>query len=838
MFGFSNGNNPYRKRNTVDLSLYFELKYNSDLPIEEAIDLLKSTGIFSSVEPRYPAMPLYQPNDPNSDSTNSPSGGNFRQNQLVRHKLYQAWDVSKGDSSITIGILDTGIRFDHEDLQKISFNENDTINGIDDDGDMALDSLLLDNYRGWDVADWDNDPSFSTDPHGVQVAGCASGECDNNLGVCGTGFYCKYLPIKVSHDTTNSIISHGYTGVVYAAEQGVDIINLSWGNDGPGSWMQWQQDVIDYAAIDYDAVVVASAGNIQGQFYYYPASYEHVISVAAMKYNNQIAGITTYSYMVDVNAVGVNANTTLGTAPNAYGPSTGSSFAAPTVSGVAGLIKSHRPELNALQIGELIRVTGDQIDNLPANLVAFEQLGKRLHAYRALIDTTSPSVRIIDWRLEKMSGLTPTDGDSIILSVDFQNYLAGVDSLSVTISDIAGNFSSIVDSAYLGNLGTLDTASNNALPFVITVNPGTNYLDSLIVRFQFNGTNYTDYQYLYIPLWDGYVDTVTQKTNYIASTLSACSGIISGTGDTLDLVVELFNNLVPSSNISADISASSPGVSILKSTSGFDSVTELDTTDNSNDPFTLVLPPGYAHGDSLIFDLSITGDSYSETYAFVHIIDTTTIDTLGYSVVNAGNIFSNQSGIFNLSGDTIEMVSDLFNESCDIDSLHLELESLSPAATILDSTSNFLNFNRLNTRSNSTEPFRIILDGSINTNDTIYLQLTHSSSGWIGTDSILLIIDDANLSPIAGITSEPNEFNAIVLPNPFNDYFNISLNSTTSITSYYLYDELFRTVKRGSITAGTKSYQINTSDLPNACYILVLQQGEYIQHFKIVKIGQ
>src|SRR5690606_30335277 len=127
----------------VDLSLLYELTHDPSHSLEAVQQVLLATGLVEYVEPLYQRVPLYQPNDPSSDSTKT------TQAYLKVIKAYDAWAVQKGDTNIVIGILDTGFRLTHDEIKnKIKYNYDDPIDGIDNDGDG-----LIDNFVGWDFAD-------------------------------------------------------------------------------------------------------------------------------------------------------------------------------------------------------------------------------------------------------------------------------------------------------------------------------------------------------------------------------------------------------------------------------------------------------------------------------------------------------------------------------------------------------------------------------------------------------------------------------------------------------------------------------------------------------------
>ena len=106
------------------------------------------TGVFEYVEPSYTSQPLYKPNDPEIDSL-------YFMEML---NMYQAWDSTMGDTNVVIGISDTGFDIDHPDLvNSVKYNYNDPIDGVDNDGDG-----YIDNFRGWDLGDNDNNPQVGS----------------------------------------------------------------------------------------------------------------------------------------------------------------------------------------------------------------------------------------------------------------------------------------------------------------------------------------------------------------------------------------------------------------------------------------------------------------------------------------------------------------------------------------------------------------------------------------------------------------------------------------------------------------------------------------------------
>ena len=455
---------------SVDLRRIFQLEVPPTLSLPKARAVLLSTGAVEYVEPLYVRQPLYQPNDPLADST-----AKHAEYYLSLTKTYQAWNVTQGDTNIVIGITDTGIRYTHEDLRhQVKYNYADPINGVDDDGDG-----YIDNFHGWDVANDNNDPMYNQpDLHGSQVTGVVSAQADNGKGGAGTGFKCKFLPIQVFPGTTTGSFA-GFEGIVYAADHGCQVINMSWG--GAGGHSQFEQDVCTYAAVNRDAVLVAAAGNTPADLDFYPASYDYVLSVANTDQHDVKEVTATYSHRVDLTAPGVNLWTVYGgfsAATAAAGPPdadyyivyTGSSFAAPQVAGAAALVRARFPQFTAQQVqAQLRRTTDADLYALPGNANYQGYLGTgRLNVARAVAGLASYEARI------EGSSFAPAQeayapGDTLHLAVAVRNLLLPQTGLAVTLTSDSPYLVVRQGSYTVGSLATLGEADNTATPFRLAI---------------------------------------------------------------------------------------------------------------------------------------------------------------------------------------------------------------------------------------------------------------------------------------------------------------------------------------------------------------------------------
>ncbi len=446
---------------------------------------------------------------------------------LEKAQVYEAWAISKGSSDVIIGIVDSGILPTHEDLrQKLFYNEAERrgVPNFDDDQNGYVDDSL-----GYDFGNRDANVQDAF-WHGTCVAGVAAAHTDNNLGVAGVGFQARLLPIKVIRDITLQTTTANasiYEGIVYAANRGCQIINVSLINSGDeGVYFQHQQDAINYAALVKKALVVIAAGNnnranAPAEKVYYPAAYQNALSVAATDRFDERSETAIVNPFIDLSAPGVEIRTTHVTANNSYEMQRGSSFAAPFVAGAAALLKAHYPKLTGLQIGELLRVNTDNIYQIAANQPFVEKLGTgRINVAKAFANyNTSVAVRLQNLDYTNGWGKQVYNGDTLKLVGTFVNWLNKVSNLKITLQSVTPFATVLQNNLQVAQLNSLDSVQNKQNPFVVYVQPNTPPNTQLLFRLGFsNGSNYTDYQYFTITTED---DTYNLTFNDVKLSVAA-----------------------------------------------------------------------------------------------------------------------------------------------------------------------------------------------------------------------------------------------------------------------------------------------------------------------------
>lgn len=272
---------------------------------EVVVEALKRNPNVEYAELNYIVSTVNTPNDPYFT-------GGFQWN-LAKVQASNAWDLTTGSASVSVAVLDTGVDLSHPDLQgKVVASVNFT------------DSATVSDVNG----------------HGTHVAGIVGATTNNGQGVAGLGYNTTVMNVKVMGDNGSGSSGSIAQGVVWAADNGARVINIS---AGATFQMTTLESAINYAQ-GRGVVVVAAAGNNGSSAPFYPAFYSDVIAVASTDMFDNLAPSSDYGDWVDVAAPGGNIYSTLPN--NRYASLSGTSMASPHVAGLAGLVFSRVADTN------------------------------------------------------------------------------------------------------------------------------------------------------------------------------------------------------------------------------------------------------------------------------------------------------------------------------------------------------------------------------------------------------------------------------------------------------------------------------------------------------------
>jgi subtilisin family serine protease len=401
---------------------------------------------------------VVEPNDPLYD----------QQWWIEAVNAHLAWEQSTGDTIQVIAILDTGVDWQHPDLQnKIWNNPNETLNGQDSDGNGFVDDI-----RGWDFINNNNNP-MDDNSHGTHVAGIAAAEADNGIGIAGVSWGAKIMPIKVLQSSGAGTVANVVQGVNYASENGATVINMSLGS------YAYSMALEDALANAYaNAVLVAAAGNdglcigpglcpdMRLGRPMYPAAISYVLGVEASalfsNYDQDGPVYSAYPELFNYEMV-APGSVMISTIPNGgYRIYSGTSMAAPIVAGAASIYNSIYPNHSQeLMWVNLIHTSSNHMD-IHAALEGLE--GSRLGIV---------SHMLVDTIYGGDADGNPDAGETIQLWYTLRN--TGIQANDVHVGIRLGEFEDtsvveIIDSlSYIGSISPYATRTNEQNPFKIAI---------------------------------------------------------------------------------------------------------------------------------------------------------------------------------------------------------------------------------------------------------------------------------------------------------------------------------------------------------------------------------
>lgn len=498
-----------RGERLADLTKLYRIEFPENTSIPKIIKALKSFKEIEFAEPHFVPSLCYVPNDTRISE----------QYALSKINAFAAWDLFQGDTTTTIGITDTGYDPFHPDISaNIQKNYADPINGIDDDNDG-----YVDNFMGWDTGNNDSNPTADGNYHGQHVSGLSSASTDNATGVAGTGYKCRFIHVKVANSAGQ--LTGAYEGVVYAADHGCKVINCSWGGN---QYSEVNAEIIRYAAINMDCAVFCGAGNNNNEELFYPAMYPYAMSVGSTNDQDFKSDFSNYGVGIDIFAPG---DMVLSTWSNGEYLSTGgTSMSSPIAAGCATLLRSAFPSMSGQQISEQLKVTCDQVDNIPFNLPYFGKMGTgRINLFRALSETGRASIVLNEVTLSDGSENLFLPGDTIRLSGMLINYLSNANNVNLVFTSNNPNIQILNPNRSLGAMNSLQVIDFNPNPILLVIGQNVSINELVSIQMQSNADDFIQNQFFNFPV---FADFINVDNNLIQTSIGGNS-LVGVTGSDL-----------------------------------------------------------------------------------------------------------------------------------------------------------------------------------------------------------------------------------------------------------------------------------------------------------------
>ena len=385
---FSRGMIPQNNDEKIrfDLDNWIKIKVENSADLADEIEKYKNHPLVSHAQLDYRMTTYQTPNDPYYSSSGS-WGQEFPDlyGMHIINASY-AWDVSTGSHEIVVAVVDTGVDYNHEDIiDNMWINEDEELDGTDTDSDG-----FIDNIYGADFAYGDGDPVDGVG-HGTHCAGTIAAVGNNGIGVVGMNWQTKIMAVKGLNDHGEGFTSDLASSIIWAADQGADVISNSW---GPGN--RYPSDPLLEAAVQHayskGCVIVFAAGNSHDDVQYYcPANMPETIAVAATDHQDRKPSFSNWGEKINVSAPGVDILSLLAADTGGFGynvgenytVASGTSMACPHVAGLAALILSVDPRYSNSEVAEFIELNADNIDALNPGYEGMLGSG-RINAFNAL----------------------------------------------------------------------------------------------------------------------------------------------------------------------------------------------------------------------------------------------------------------------------------------------------------------------------------------------------------------------------------------------------------------------------------------------------------------------
>jgi hypothetical protein len=345
------------------------------------LDLAGDQDTVVAAEPDYIRQGLLVPNDPKYlDGTL----WGLNQTSDVDVDAPEGWDVRTTAASMVVTVIDTGVRYTHQDLAANMWVNSGEVkgNGVDDDGNGVVDDVY-----GFDAYNNDGDP-MDDEGHGTHCAGTVGGVGNNGVGITGVAWGVKMMACKFLSNTGSGTDSDAIRCIDYARAKGAKVLSNSWGGGGANSSLLAAIERCRAAGV----LFVAAAGNESNNndsWASYPASYttDNIISVAATTRTDALANFSNYgATSVDLGAPGDGIYSTVSGSNSAYATYSGTSMATPHVAGALAMIAAQYPTEGYTSLISRLLSGTDKIGSLSGKTKS----GGRMNLAKSLGTATPP----------------------------------------------------------------------------------------------------------------------------------------------------------------------------------------------------------------------------------------------------------------------------------------------------------------------------------------------------------------------------------------------------------------------------------------------------------------
>ncbi len=629
-----------------------QLENGEQINIEALLDLL-GYGLIEYIEPNYIVEVENLPNDPDLGTLwglhNDGSNGAMADVDIDGP---EAWDLTTGSNTMVVGVVDTGIDYNHPDLQaNMWVNPNEIAgNSIDDDGNGIIDDI-----HGYNAITDSGNP-LDDHYHGTHCAGTIGAVGNDNRGVVGVNWNVKLMGLKFlsssgSGSTTNAIKAINYA--VWMKQNGVNIrvLSNSWGGGGYSVALKAAIDAANAAGILFVAAAGNSARN-NDVTPHYPSSYQsdNMVSVAAVDKFGNLASFSNYGLTtVHLGAPGVSIKSTYPN--NSYGTISGTSMATPHVAGIAALVFAETPAFTPIQVRSLLIDSVKPLSSMTNRAVAPGVVS----AYIALTGDHSfppqiapiPNQTISQSDGSKTISVSVTDPQNLPLTVTAQASPPSAATLSLVNSSLtitpAANFLGTFTIAIHADNGSRDstrtftvTVHNNVAPTIqpianqsikkggyIYLRPTVSDPEGALLTYSGSvspssaGTVYTSvtYNYLYVDFTDSFVGTATVQFSasdaYHTTTTSFTVTVRENQAPTLDPIAD--RSMVAGKTLTLSLQASDPDGDYLVSQATVEPASAATTSVNYS---SLTIYSNVAYVGDFQVTVTMSDSSSSATQTF------------------------------------------------------------------------------------------------------------------------------------------------------------------------------------------------------------------------------